>query len=86
MSASQVMQEQYWQRTRGAVRTALEQCMLALEAYGLSPEMGHKEVGGMKGHMDTDGNMTHVCEQVEIDWKFADALQVLIMNLLFVSL
>ena len=75
MSASQVMQEQYWQRTRGAVRTALEQCMLALEAYGLSPEMGHKEVGGMKGHMDTDGNMTHVCEQVEIDWKFADALQ-----------
>ena len=29
----------------------------------------------MKGHMDTDGNMTHVCEQVEIDWKFADALQ-----------
>lgn len=37
--------------------------------------MGHKEVGGMKGHMDTDGNMTHVCEQVEIDWKFADALQ-----------
>ena len=69
------MQEQYWQRTRGAVRTALEQCMLALEAYGLSPEMGHKEVGGMKGHMDTDGNMTHVCGQVEIDWKFADALQ-----------
>ena len=48
---------------------------VALEAYGLSPEMGHKEVGGMKGHMDTDGNMTHVCEQVEIDWKFADALQ-----------
>ena len=75
MTASQVMQEQYWQRTRGAVRTALEQCMLALEAYGLSPEMGHKEVGGMKGHMDTDGNMTHVCEQVEIDWKFSTALQ-----------
>jgi glutamine synthetase len=75
MSASQVMQEQYWQRTRGSVRTALEQCVLALEAYGLSPEMGHKEVGGMKGHMDSDGNMSHVCEQIEIDWKFADALQ-----------
>ena len=74
MSASQVMQEQYWQRTRGSVRTALEQCVLALEAYGLSPEMGHKEVGGMKGHMDSDGNMSHVCEQIEIDWKFADAL------------
>ena len=75
MSASQVMQEQYWQRTRGAVRTALEQCVEALEAYGLSPEMGHKEVGGMKGHIDSDGNMTHVYEQIEIDWKFADALQ-----------
>mgnify|MGYP007047240015 CR=1 FL=1 len=44
MSASQVMQEQYWQRTRGAVRTALEQCMLALEAYGLSPEMVIKKL------------------------------------------
>ena len=75
MSASQVMQEQYWQRTRGAVRTALEECVLALEKYGLSPEMGHKEVGGIKGHIDGDGNMTHVCEQLEIDWKFADALQ-----------
>lgn len=75
MSASQVMQEQYWQRTRGAVRTALEQCVIALEKYGLSPEMGHKEVGGMKGHIDTNGNMNHVCEQIEIDWKFADALQ-----------
>ena len=75
MSASQVMQEQYWQRTRGSVRTALEQCVLALEAYGLSPEMGHKEVGGMKGHMDSDGNMSHVSEQIESDWKFADALQ-----------
>lgn len=75
MSASQVMQEQYWQRTRGAVRTALEECVLALEKYGLSPEMGHKEVGGIKGHIDGEGNMTHVCEQLEIDWKFADALQ-----------
>lgn len=30
MSASQVMQEQYWQRTRGAVRTATEQAILML--------------------------------------------------------
>lgn len=75
MSASQVMQEQYWQRTRGIVRTAIEKCMLVLEAYGLQPEMAHKEVGGMKGHIDTDGNMAHVCEQLEIDWKFTDALQ-----------
>jgi len=75
MSASQVMQEQYWQRTRGAVRTALEQCVLLLDAYGLGTEMGHKEVGGLKPQMDEAGNMTHVCEQIEIDWKFADALQ-----------
>ncbi|MFA6851328.1 MAG: glutamine synthetase [Selenomonadaceae bacterium] len=75
MSASQVMQEQYWQRTRGAVRTALEQTVIMLDAYGLSAEMGHKEVGGLKAQMDESGNMTHVCEQIEIDWKYADALQ-----------
>lgn len=75
MSASQVLQEQYWQRTRGAVRTALEQCVLEIERYGIEAEMGHKEVGGLKAHMDESGNMTHVCEQIEIDWKFSNALQ-----------
>jgi glutamine synthetase len=75
MTASQVMQEQYWQRTRGAVRTALEQCVLKLDEYGLGAEMGHKEVGGLKAQIDEAGNMTHVCEQIEIDWKFADAMQ-----------
>lgn len=75
MSASQVMQEQYWQRTRGAVRSALEQTVLAMQTYGLDPEMGHKEVGGMKGQMDASGNLSHVCEQIEIDWKFANAVQ-----------
>lgn len=75
MSASQVMQEQYWQRTRGSVRTALEQAMLLLNQYGLEAEMGHKEVGGLKAHIDESGNLTHVCEQIEIDWKYADACQ-----------
>ncbi|WP_177505865.1 type I glutamate--ammonia ligase [Anaerosinus sp.] len=75
MSASQVMQEQYWQRTRGAVRTALEQAVLILDQYELGAEMGHKEVGGIKAHIDESGNLTHVCEQIEIDWKYADALQ-----------
>ena len=75
MSASQVMQEQYWQRTRGAVRTALEQSIIMLDQYGLGAEMGHKEVGGLKAHIDESGNLTHVCEQIEIDWRFADALQ-----------
>ncbi|MDO4202967.1 MAG: glutamine synthetase [Selenomonadaceae bacterium] len=75
MSASQVMQEQYWQRTRGAVRTALEQAVIMLDEYGLGAEMGHKEVGGIKPHIDENGHMNHVCEQCEIDWRFADALQ-----------
>ncbi len=75
MSASQVMQEQYWQRTRGAVRTALEQAVIMLDEYGLGAEMGHKEVGGLKPHIDENGRMNHVCEQCEIDWRFADALQ-----------
>jgi len=75
LSASQVMQEQYWQRTRGNVRTALEQAIIMLENYGLQAEMGHKEVGGIKAHIDEAGNLTHVCEQLEIDWRFADAMQ-----------
>ncbi len=75
MSASQVMQEQYWQRTHGAVRTALEQAVMLLDRYGLQVEMGHKEVGGLKAQIDESGKMTHVCEQIEIDWRFADALQ-----------
>ena len=75
MSASQVMQEQYWQRTHGAVRCALEQCVLDLDKYGLNVEMGHKEVGGLKAQIDDSGHMTHVCEQLEIDWRFADAVQ-----------
>ena len=75
MSASQVMQEQYWERTHGAVRTALETCVLELDKYGLQVEMGHKEVGGLKAQIDESGRMLHVCEQIEIDWRFADALQ-----------
>jgi len=75
LSASQTMQEQYWQRTRGRVRTALEQTIVMLDNYGLKTEMGHKEVGGIKATIDEAGNLTHVCEQLEIDWRFADALQ-----------
>jgi glutamine synthetase len=75
LSASQTMQEQYWQRTRGSVRTALEQTIVMLNNYGLKTEMGHKEVGGIKATIDEAGNLSHVCEQLEIDWRFADALQ-----------
>ena len=75
LSSSQVMQEQYWQRTRGNVRTALEQTIETLEHYGLEPEMGHKECGGGKGQIDGAGHMTHVMEQLEVDWKFATGVQ-----------
>ena len=75
MTASQVMQEQYWERTHGAVRCALEQSLIELDKYGLNVEMGHKEVGGLKAQIDESGHLTHVCEQLEIDWKFADAVQ-----------
>ncbi|HBT79763.1 MAG TPA: glutamine synthetase, partial [Selenomonas sp.] len=75
MSASQVLQEQYWERTHGIVRTAMEQCLEVLDKYGFKVEMGHKEGGGLKAQIDENGRMTHVCEQLEIDWRFADALQ-----------
>lgn len=75
LSSSQMLQEQYWQRTRGIVRTAMEESLIYLGAYGLEPEMGHKEVGGVRGQIDADGHMTHVMEQLEIDWKFSIGLQ-----------
>ncbi|WP_301860385.1 glutamine synthetase [uncultured Megasphaera sp.] len=72
LSASQKMQEQYWQRTHGVVRTALEQTVERLEKYGLQPEMGHKEVGGIKAHIDDSGKLIFVLEQIEVDWKFSN--------------
>ncbi|MCH4166702.1 MAG: glutamine synthetase [Megasphaera sp.] len=71
LSASQKMQEQYWQRTHGVVRTALEQTVERLEQYGLEPEMGHKEVGGIKAQIDDSGKLIFVLEQLECDWKYA---------------
>ena len=75
MSASQVMNEQYWERTHGAVRTALEDCIIQLDKYGFHMEMGHKEVGGLKAQINESGRMTHVCEQIEIDWQYDSAVQ-----------
>lgn len=75
LSATQTMQENYWARTRGDARTALEQSLLMMANYGLEPEMGHKEVGGLKAQLDETGSMTHVVEQLEIDWRFANAMQ-----------
>lgn len=72
LSASQKMQEQYWQRTHGVVRTALEQTVERLEKYGLNPEMGHKEVGGIKAHIDDSGKLIFVLEQLEVDWQYSN--------------
>ncbi len=71
LSVSQRLQEQYWQRTHGTVRTALEQAVERLDKYGMVAEMGHKEVGGVKAKLDEDGHESVVLEQLEIDWKFS---------------
>jgi len=75
LSTSQVLKEQYWKRTIGPVRTALEQSILVLEKYGLGVEMGHKEVGGVKAKLGNSGGFDHVMEQLEIDWKYSSAMQ-----------
>lgn len=72
---SQVLREQYWKRTMGTVRTVLEKIMVLLEYYDLKPEMAHKEVGGITNKIDAKGRITHVMEQLEIDWRFSNTLQ-----------
>ncbi|MFZ5969165.1 MAG: glutamine synthetase [Bacillota bacterium] len=75
LSTSQVLQEQYWKRTIGPVRSALEKSLMVMDQYGLGVEMGHKEVGGVKAKLSGSGNFDHVMEQLEIDWKYSTALQ-----------
>ena len=75
LTISQEMQEQYWKRTKGVVRTALEQVILVLDQYGFNPEMGHKEVGGVKAAVTSSGDFHSIMEQLEVDWKYSDALQ-----------
>lgn len=75
LSTAQILKEQYWKRTIGPVRTALEEVMLILDKYGVEMEMGHKEVGGVKAKIGNSGNYDHVMEQLEIDWKYSTAIQ-----------
>ncbi|MCK5807606.1 glutamine synthetase [bacterium] len=75
LSLSQTLKEHYWKRTKGQVRTSLEECLMLLQEYGLEPEMGHKEVGGVKGKISNDGSIANVMEQLEIDWRFTTPLQ-----------
>ncbi|MGL4990939.1 MAG: glutamine synthetase [Sarcina sp.] len=75
LTTSEVLQEQYWTRTKGTVRSAMEECLMLMEAYGFEPEMGHKEVGGVKATLTSDGQFDHIMEQLEIDWKYSNAIQ-----------
>lgn len=75
LHVSQVLKEQYWKRTMGTVRTVIEKIMDQLERYDLKPEMAHKEVGGIANKIDAKGRITHVMEQLEIDWRFSESLQ-----------
>ncbi len=75
LSVSQGLKEQYWKRTKGVVRTALEHAIDLLELYGLKPEMGHKEVGGVQAKLSGGGQLDQIMEQLEIDWRYSTALQ-----------
>lgn len=75
LSTAQLLKEQYWKRTTGPVRTALEEALLVLQKYGFEIEMGHKEVGGVKAKLGNSGKYDHVMEQLEIDWKYSTPVQ-----------
>lgn len=75
LSVSQVLKEQYWKRTVGSVRSAMEETLILLEAYGYEPEMAHKEVGGVPSKLMASNRFSHVMEQLEIDWKYACPIQ-----------
>jgi len=75
LTISEDLKEQYWKRTKGVVRTALEEVMMLLDLYGFSPEMAHKEVGGVKAHLSGKGDLQHIMEQLEVDWQFAPVVQ-----------
>lgn len=72
---SQQLKEQYWKRTIGKVRTALEKSILSLADFGLRPEMGHKEVGGATAKLKGSGDYDYVYEQLELDWKYDSVIQ-----------
>ncbi|MBS4026524.1 MAG: glutamine synthetase [Clostridia bacterium] len=74
LSTSQELNEQYWAKTTGPVRTSLENTLFYMDKYGMEPEMGHKEVGGVKARLHSDGSFSGIMEQLEIDWKYSTAI------------
>ncbi len=75
LHTSQELKEQYWKRTVGPVRSALESTLMLLDKYGFGVEMGHKEVGGVNPEMMQGGDFSHIMEQLEIDWQYAEPMQ-----------
>lgn len=75
LNASQTLKEQYWSKLRGDVKTAVEEVLLIMDKYELNPEMGHKEVGGIRASIDNTGKFNHIMEQIEVDWKYSNAMQ-----------
>ncbi len=75
LSTSQTLKEHYWKRTVGAVRTAMEKTLIALDDFGLNAEMGHKEVGGITAKLKKANDYSYVMEQLEVDWKYDEAIQ-----------
>ncbi|MBN1175980.1 glutamine synthetase, partial [Candidatus Woesearchaeota archaeon] len=75
LSTSQTLKEQYWKRTVGPVRTALEEVMILLTNYDYEPEMAHKEVGGVPSKLKGGNIYSGIMEQVEVDWKYDEAMQ-----------
>lgn len=75
LSVSQTLKEQYWKRTEGNVRSAIEKTLEIMEKYGFEPEMGHKEVGGVTSQISPNGTQVHVMEQLEIDWKYSSEIK-----------
>jgi len=75
LHTSQQMKEQYWKRTIGPVRTALEDTLIELDKYGIGVEMGHKEVGGVNAQLVSGGSFDHIMEQLEVDFRYSDPMQ-----------
>ncbi len=73
---SQELKEQYWKRPHGQLRKAMEESMSELKKCGFKPEMAHKEVGGVVSSLNGSNDYSHM-EQVEIDWKYDNAIQSL---------
>lgn len=74
LEVSQMLKESYWKRTKGQLRTCLEESLEMLACYGFEPEMGYKEVSGVKGKVSINGQTTDVMEQLEINWKYKDPM------------